>query len=161
VQSTNVSGGTKGHLEKGDTFTLTYSGTMDPYSILPGWTGATTDVQVALVDGGGTASDYVVVYNTSAQATQLPLGQINLNATGFITAGTYVTYGATGAATPSTMTRTGSSITVSLGTASTTVPTSTTAAAMTWAPSVSATDIAGNANTAATATESGTVHVNF
>ena len=54
VQSTNVSGGTVGRLDKGDTLTLTYSGAIDPYSVLTGWTGATTNVQVALVDGGGT-----------------------------------------------------------------------------------------------------------
>jgi hypothetical protein len=163
VQSTNVSGGTVGKLDKGDTLTLTTDAPIDPYSILPGWTGATTNVQVALVDGGGTSSDYVVVYNTAASATQIPLGQVNLNATGYLTGGTgtFVTYGANGSPVPSTITRSGSTITVSLGTASASVSTSSTAARMTWAPSTSATDIAGNANTTAIATQSGTVHINF
>jgi hypothetical protein len=163
VQSTNVVGGTVGHLDPGDVLTLTYSGTMDPYSILAGWTGATTDVQAALVDGGGTTDDYMVVYNTAASPVQIPLGTIDLGSPNYLKTGTgnYVSYGLTGAAVPSTMKQTGASITVTLGTASGATSTSSTAAKMTWTPSTSATDIAGNADTAAPATESGTAHVNF
>jgi predicted ribosomally synthesized peptide with SipW-like signal peptide len=163
VQSTNVSGGVVGRFDLGDTFTLTYSGTMDPYSILPAWTGASTHVQVALVDGGGTASDYVVIYNTDASPSQLPLGTIYLTSPNYLKTGTgdYLTYGATGSATPSTMTRTGASISITLGTTSGTSSTNTTAAHMTWTPSTSALDIAGNASTAAAATQTGTVRVNF
>jgi hypothetical protein len=163
VQSTNVSGGTVGHLDQGDTLTLTYSDVMDPYSILAGWTGATTAVQVALVDGGGSASDYVVVYNTAATPAQIPLGTIYLGGTGYVTAGTgsYITYGADGSAIPSTIRQTGAAITITLGTASGSSYTNTTAAAMTWTPSSSATDIAGNAGTSTTATQSGSRHVNF
>lgn len=160
VQSTNVSGGTVGRLDQGDTMILTYSATIDPYSIQPGWNGAATNVQVALVDGGFT-SDYVVVYNTSWLPSALPLGQVNLNASGYLSAGGYVTYGANGTATPSTMTRTGSSITITLGTLTGSVPTSSTAAAMTWIPSTSVTDIAGNAAAATAVNQTGTVHVNF
>jgi hypothetical protein len=163
VQSTNVSGGTVGRLDKGDTMTLTYSSTMDPYSILAGWTGATTNVQVALVDGGGISNDYVQVYNPDAspsQLNQLPLGTVYLPS-GYITAGTYVAFGLTGSATPSTMTRNGSSITITLGTVSGSPATSTAAARMTWIPSTAATDIAGNSTAATTATQSGTLHVNF
>jgi hypothetical protein len=160
VQSTNVSGGTVGHLDQGDTFTLTYSETMDPYSILPGWTGASTNVQVALVDGGS-SSDYVVVYNTAASPAQIPLGTIYLGATGYLSGTTYVTYGATGSATPSTIKRTGSAMTITLGTPSGATSTNTVPAPMTWTPSTAATDIAGNATSSTTATQSGTVHVNF
>lgn len=164
VQSTNVSGGTVGRLEKGDTFTVTYSGTMDPYSILAGWTGTTTPVAVGLVDGGVGASDYLQVYTSDSTPTsldQISVGTIYLNSSNYLQAGTYMTFGIAGAAVPSTMTRNGASITVVLGTASTTPPTNSTRSAMTWTPSTTATDIAGNANTAATATQSGTVHVNF
>ena len=161
VQSTNVSGGTVGHLELGDTVALTSSETMDPYSILPGWNGASTNVQVALVDAGGSTSDYVVVYNTNATPTQIPVGTILLGSASYLKtgAGSYVSYGPTG--TPSTMIRSGSKITITLGTASATSSTSTTLAAMTWTPSTSAMDIAGNADTATVATQSGTVHNNF
>ncbi len=163
VQSTNVSGGTVGHLDKGDTFKLTYSGAMDPYSIQAGWTGATTNVQIALVDGGGTAPDSIYVYNTAATPAQVPVGIISLGSSGWANsgAGTYIVYGATGSATPSTMTLSGSVITFVLGVPNGTSLTNTTAAAMVWTPSTSATDIAGNANTATAATQSGSVHVNF
>jgi hypothetical protein len=163
VQSTNVSGGTVGHFDLGDTFTLTYSGIMDPYSILSGWTGAATDVQVALVDGGGTASDSIYVYDTAASPAQIPIGIVTLGTSGYVSTGggSYVTFGATGAATPSTMVRVGASITITLGTPSATTLKSTTAAKMTWAPSTTATDIAGNPASGTSVTQTGTVHVNF
>lgn len=164
VQSTNVSGGTVGHLDQGDTLTLTYSETMDPYSVLSGWNGtSTTGIEVELVDGGYSTGDYLNVYTTAATPVQVPVGTIKLNATNYLKTGTgsSVTYGARGAATPSTMTRVGASITFILGSPSGASSTDTTAAAMTWTPSASATDIAGNAATTATATQSGTVHENF
>jgi hypothetical protein len=163
VQSTNVSGGTVGHLDLGDTLTLTFSGVMDPYSILAGWTGAATAVQVALVDGGGTTSDYLVVYNTAASPVQIPLGTIYLDSPNYLKTGTgnYVTFGATGSGTASTITRSGGAITVALGTPSAATSTNSTAAAMSWTPSTAATDIAGNPVTATAATQSGTVHANF
>jgi hypothetical protein len=163
VQSTNVSGGTVGRLESGDTLALTYSGVMDPYSILSGWTGSATNVQVALVDGGGTSSDYIEVYNTAASPVQIPVGTITLGTSGYITsgAGSYVTFGANGAATPSTMIQVGAKITITLGTPSVTALRDTVAAAMSWAPSTAATDVAGNAVTATAVTQSGASHVNF
>jgi hypothetical protein len=164
VQSTNVSGGTVGRLEMGDTFTLTYSEVMDPYSVLSGWTGsATTGVQVKLVDGGGGTSDYLQIWTATGSA-QLPLGTVYLNSTNYVKTGTgtSVVYGGTGASTQSTMTRNGASITLTLGSIASGTPfTSSTAAAMTWTPSATATDIAGNAARTTTATQSGTVHVNF
>jgi hypothetical protein len=163
VQSTNVSGGTVGHLDQGDTLKLTYSGTMDPYSILAGWTGATTNVQIALVDGGGTLPDSIYVYNTAASPVPLPIGVVTLGTSSYLGtgAGNYIVYGATGSSASSTMTRNGAVITLVLGVPNGTSRTSSTASAMTWTPSTSATDIAGNANTATAATQSGAVHVNF
>jgi hypothetical protein len=163
VQSTNVSGGTVGHLDQGDTLKLTYSATMDPYSILAGWTGAATNVQVALVDGGGTSPDSLYVYDTAASPAQIPVGIVTLGTGSYLGtgAGSYIVYGATGAATPSTMTRSGSLITIVLGTPNGSSLTNATASAMTWTPTTSATDIAGNPVTATAATQSGTVHKNF
>jgi hypothetical protein len=162
VQSTNVSGGTVGSLEQGDTFTLTYTQAIDPYSVLSGWTGsATTGVQIKLIDGGS-SNDYVQVW-TVGGSQQVPVGAVYLGSKNYLKtgSGTSVVYGGSGAATPSTMTRSGASITFVLGTASGASSTNTTAAAMTWTPSASATDIAGNAARTTTATQSGTVHVNF
>jgi hypothetical protein len=160
LQSTNVTGGTVGHLELGDTLILTTSEAMDPNSILPGWNGASTNVQVRLTDGGGSVNDYLTVYNNNATPTQIPLGTIGLGSASYLNGSSaFLTYGAT--ATPSTMTRSGSSITITLGTASGAASTNTKLAAMTWTPSTSATDIAGNADTATVATQSGTAHNNF
>jgi hypothetical protein len=161
LQSTNVSGGTVGQLELGDTLTLTTSKAIDPYSILPGWSGASTSVQVRMTDAGGVTSDYLTFYNNNATPTQIPLGTVTLGSAGYakMGVGNYVTYGATG--TPTTMTRSGSTITIVLGTPTGTPSTSTALAAMTWTPSTTATDIAGNADTATVATQSGTAHNNF
>jgi hypothetical protein len=163
VQSTNLTpGGTVGRLELGDKLTLTYSETMDPYSILAGWTGASTPVEVTLTDGGS-SSDSLKVSTAVASPVQLPLGVITLGSTGYLTTGSgrTVTYGAAGAATPTTMTRSGAVITITLGTASGASSTSTTSAAMSWAPSTSATDIAGNATASTAATQTGLAHANF
>jgi hypothetical protein len=164
VQSTNVSGGTVGHLDQGDTLTLTYNQPLDPYSVVAGWNGSSySDVQVALVDGGGAAADSIYLYTADSLPVALPLGNISLGSSGYLNtgAGTYIEYGTFGAVTHSTMIRTGSSITFTLGTPSAASLTSTTAAAMTWSPSSSVMDIAGNAGSTATATQTGTVHKNF
>jgi len=90
-------------------------------------------------------------------------GTIYLGGTGYIRNGNgaYITYGANGSSTPSTIRQAGAAITITLGTASGTSYTNTTAASMTWTPSSSATDIAGNADTLTTATQSGSRHINF
>ena len=85
VQSTNVSGGTVGHLDLGDTLTLTYSETIDPYSILAGWTGAATGVEVTLTDGGG-SNDTLQVWTASGSA-QVPLGTVTLGSTNYVKTG--------------------------------------------------------------------------
>lgn len=156
VQSTNVAGGTVGLLDAGDTLTLTYSQPIDPYSILSGWDGtSTTGVQVKLIDGG-TSNDYLQVWTTGG-STQVPLGTVYLGSKNYLKTGTgqSVIYGATGAATPTRMVRSGATITLTLGTASGAASINGTAAAMTWTPSATALDIAGNACTTTTATESG------
>jgi hypothetical protein len=163
VQSTNVSGGTVGHLDQGDTLTLSYNSIIDPYSVLSGWAGASTKVQIALADLGSGTDDAIYVYNTESTPSQLPVGVIDLGSRTYLTTGSgqYVTYGATGSATPSTMTENGTSIVFTLGTAGGASLTSTTHAAMKWTPSTAATDIAGNAVSATPATQSGPVHANF
>jgi hypothetical protein len=163
VQSTNVSGGTVGHLDQGDTLTLTYNSIIDPYSILSGWSGASTKVQVDLVDGGGSIDDSIDVYNTESTPVQIPVGTVDLGSKSYLTTGfgQHIVYGATGAATPSTMVQSGSSIVITLGTPGGASSTSTAHAAMIWTPSTSATDIAGNAVSANTATQTGATHANF
>ncbi len=162
VQSSNVNGGTVGHFDLGDRLTLSYSQIMDPYSILSGWTGAATNVQVALIDGGST-SDSIYIYTTAASPVQIPVGVVELGSTRYLNlgAGQYVIFGATGTGTPSTMKREGSNIVITLGSPNGPSLTSTTSANMTWIPSAAATDIAGNAVSSSATKQSGTAHVNF
>ncbi len=155
VQAANVAGGTGGKAETGATITFTYSEPIDPESILSGWTGASTSVVVRFSNGG--SNDSFAIWN-AANTSQLPLGSVALNAD-YVTS-TTVVFGASG--TPSTMVRSGSTITITLGTlTSGSVKTNGTAKAMTWTPSASATDAAGNACSTTPATESGTNDVDF
>ena len=140
---------TVGKPELGDTITYTFSEQIDPQSILSGWTGSSTNVVVRI---NNTNPDTLLVYD-SANTTQLPLGSVSLGATGGNYIGTNRTFGASG--TFSTMVRSGSTITVTLGTASGATLTETTAGTMTWTPSASAYDRGGNAGSTAAANESG------
>jgi hypothetical protein len=133
--------------ELGDTITYTFSEPIDPQSIVAGWTGASTSVVVRINNG---TPDTLLVFN-SANTAQLPLGSVNLVGTNYV--GANRTFGASG--TASTMVRSGSTITVTLGTASGATLTETTNGAMIWTPSASAYDRAGNAGSTTNATESG------
>ena len=79
IQTTNVSGGTTGRAETGDTITFTFSEAMEPNSILAGWTGAATPVTLRLVQNGG--GDRVQIRN-AADSAALPFGTAFLNQTG-------------------------------------------------------------------------------
>ncbi len=137
---------------------------LDPYSVLGGWDGSvTTGAQVVLLGGFLGGSDYLQIFTADAARTRIPLGQITLGSAGYLPGlfGGSVSYGAPGASTPTTMTRNGASITLTLGSSNGASSTSTTSGAMTWSPSSSVTDIAGNAGSTATAKQSGAVHANF
>jgi hypothetical protein len=150
VQTTNVGGGTTGTAETGDALTLTYSETMDPNSILSGWTGTGTTVTLRLIDGGA-GNDSVQIWD-SANTAQLPLGSVNLGNTGQVTASV--------AFTGSTMTQSGAVITITLGTPSG-ATTRGTASQMVWTPSATATDRAANACSTTAVNESGGNDRNF
>lgn len=150
VQTTNVAGGTTGQAQTGDTITYTFSETIDPESILAGWTGGGTAVTLRLVDGGA-GNDTVQIWN-AANTAQLPLGSVNLARTTHTTA--------TVNFTNSTMTQSGASITITLGTPSG-ATTRATAARMVWTPSATATDRAANACSTTAVNESGGNDRNF
>lgn len=141
VQTVN-GGGTAGRAEINDQLVLTFSEPMDPYRILAGWTGASTPVTLRLVQNTG--GDRVQIRNAANTAT-LPLGTVFLNRTDFTTA--------TRDFIGSTMVMNGSIITITLGVPSGTVTTSAAAANMSWTPSNTATDHAGNACTTLSLTE--------
>jgi hypothetical protein len=146
IQTTN--GGTAGRPDTGDTITYGYTEQIDPESILAGWTGASTSVIVRFTLLGNT----VTIWN-AAYTTQLPLGSVAL-AAAYVTTAT-ATFNAI-------MVQSGATVTVTLGSlTSGTVKTNTTAKAMVWTPSSTATDGADDACSTASKTESGTLDVDF
>jgi hypothetical protein len=152
IQTANAGGGTVGRAELGDTITLTYNEAVDPNSLFSGWDGSSMNVAVVLVDGGSSANDTIQVWDVP-HVTQIPFGTIDLGRKDYITSHSYDVFGASG--TPSTMVMSGSTITLTLGTPSVTAETATGSGTMTWTPSASATDPAGNAASTTAVTESG------
>ena len=142
-----------GRPDGGDKITYTFSEAPDPQSILAGWTGASTGVVVRV---NNATNDNVTIFN-STNATQLPLGSINLGRTDYTTAN--ITFGASG--TASTMVLSGNQLVVTLGTQSAAGTTAAATGTMIWTPSATVTDPAGNAATTATATESGAADKDF
>lgn len=157
IQTTNKSGNLAGRPDAGDTVVFTFSEPIDPTSVLAGWTGAATSVVTRIDDTGFSANDRLSVYN-AANAVQLPLGTVNLGSSSYVAANT--TFGATG--TKSTMVISGNALTITLGTPSTIGSDSSfQPASMIWSPSASAFDRAGNAQSTATRTETGTSDRDF
>jgi len=125
VATGNAGGGNHGYAEIGDTITFTFSEQIDPHSILSGWTGASTNVVVELIDGGCTlvlcAADSFKIYNAAYSAT-LPFGTVSLASgsyygcagIGVLCGKTPTSFGASG--TPSTMVQSTGTITITLGT---------------------------------------------
>jgi hypothetical protein len=163
VQATNAGAG-NGLAEQGDSLTLTFSEPVEPESILAGWNGTPTPVVVRLVDNGLLAlplgNDAVQVFNAT-NSTALPLGTVDLGRGDYVAGllGGNVKFGATG--TASTMTMSGSTVTIVLGTYNATPivdPARTTAAGtgtMSWTPVATPFDRAANPMSTAAASESG------
>lgn len=147
VQTANGAA-TAGRPEAGDSIMFTFSEPIDPASILAGWNGSSTSIVVRIADGGLLGMDLLMARNSANTAT-LPLGSVNLGGMGYVSATR--DFGAGG--TPSTMIASGSTITVVLGTASGSTGTEMLMSNMTWMPSASATDRAGNACLTTTVTE--------
>ena len=151
VQTTNVGGGTVGKAETGDTITFTYSETLDPYSILAGWNGSSTAVTVRLRNSGG-SGDRLEIWN-GLNLTQLPLGLTRLNRSDYTTATVnFLT---------STMVRSGSTITITLGLPSGATTTAAANGSMRLTPVATATDRAANAVNPSVANETGAADKDF
>ena len=143
--------------EQGDTVTYTFSEPIEPITILAGWSGAATNVVVRLVNGGA-GNDTLTVWNAT-NTQQLALGSINLGRKDY-TSTNGLNFGLSG--TPSTMVRSGASVTVTLGTPN--VAGATLAAGtgtMSWTPSTAATDRAGNSASGLARSEAGTADGEF
>jgi hypothetical protein len=156
IQTANVAGGTAGKPELGDAMTLTYTKAIDPNTVQSSWSGASTPVIVKIVDGSGSHNDTLEVLNASTSA-QLPFGTIDLGRKDYVSQTT--TFGASG--TTSTMVLSGSAITVTLGTPSATAGTAASTGTLTWTPSATVTDPAGNAMSTTAVTETGSADKDF
>lgn len=163
IQTTNA--GTQGLAETSDTIIYTYSEQVGPGTILTGWSGASQNVVVRIIDGGCLlplitlicADDSFTVETTGG--VLLPFSPVDLKRGDYN--GVLL-----GTATPltfnSTMVQSGSTITVTLGTK--TNGNASTAASngnMVWTPSITVNDLAGNAATATARTETGTADKDF
>ena len=155
VQAIN-GGTTAGLAEKGDKVIFTFSKAIDPNSIVAGWSGAATNVVVRLNNGSESNNDTVTIFN-STNTTQLPLGSINLGRADYTSSN--LTFGATG--TASSMVMSGTTVTITLGTQSAAATTAAATGSMSWTPSASATDAAGNAVSTTAVNESGSADKEF
>ncbi len=155
VDTTNKAGGIAGRPEIDDTVYYDFSESIDPQSVLDGWTGSSTPVVVQILNNG--ASDDTITIRNAGSSAELPFGSVDTNGDP-VSATT--TFGATG--TASTMVQSGNRITITLGTASgTSVRTDTKTVPMVWSPTNLISDLAGNAMSTATASESGAADVIF
>ncbi|HEX7297782.1 MAG TPA: Ig-like domain-containing protein [Solirubrobacteraceae bacterium] len=139
-------GATAGTVDAGDVITFSYSEPIDPASVLAGWSGASTAVQVR-VTAGVLAPDPFTVLDGSG-GTTVHLGTVQTN-------GDYVTTTATFAAT---MVRSAdhASVVVTLGALQSGLVSVVPVAAqnMTWTVDAAVKDLAGNAVTTTSVTES-------
>lgn len=137
-------------IETGDQLTLTFSEPIAPRSLIAGWDGSGTP-NITIRQGNNT-NDTLTFYN-SANTTRLPLGTVQLKRSDYVSSA--VVWGATGAATPSTISLSGDTLTLTFG--SPNVPGNVTtaggAANMAWLPrsgvtaGTGVTDIIGNVGT--------------
>jgi hypothetical protein len=147
VQTTN-GGATQGKIETGDTITFTYSEEIDPGTILAGWNGTTPQAMFLAFTHAG-SGDRLTFYGPDPFPV-LALGPsptVNLGAD-FVPSG--------GSNFNGTLTRSGASFTITVGTfASGSAPNAAQAAArdMVWTPSAAAKDWVNKAVTVANRTE--------
>ena len=132
VTASNKTDGTAGKIESGDTLTYTYSEAVTPASVWPGWDGSSTAVHIKFTSSG---NDTITVL-TTANAS-IKLGSVATNAD-YVT--TTTTFNATIA-----MSSDGTSVIVTLGTPSNVSASANVGRNMSWTPTTSVKDLAGNA----------------
>ena len=137
ITAANKTGGTAGKIESGDTLTYTYSEAVTPASVWTGWSGASTAVHIRFTSSG---NDTITVL-TTANAASINLGSVATNAD-YVT--TTTTFNATIA-----MSSDGTSVIVTLGAPSNVSASANPGRNMSWTPSASVKDLAGNAGSTA------------
>ncbi len=148
IETANHVGGTAGRAEQGDSVIFTMSEQIDPYSLVSIWDGTGSQNVVVRINNntapGG--NDQLLVYNAQNTAA-LPVGSVNLNRNNYVSAN--VTFGVSG--TASTMTQSGATVTIVLGTQAGASARVNKKASLAWTPSTAAFDRAGNPMNAAVA----------
>ncbi len=144
---------TPGLLDAGDWVRLTWTEQIAPGTVMAGWSGSSQAIVVRIRDN--VSDDQMDFYATSGGARlNLVLGAADLNLDGnFVTGGD--------AEFDATMSQSGPSITITLGTKLSGTLATATAGTLTWRPSNGARDLGNNASSTSTVTESGALDVNF
>lgn len=168
VQTTNA--GTNGLPEHNDTIVYTFSEPIEPASILAGWDGSATNVEVRVSDNGPlglpAGNDSFEIWNVTDTA-KLPLGTVDLGRNDYaagLLGGVY-RFGFSG--TPSKMTMSANTVTIVLGTYNSTIivdagrGTAAAAGTMVWTPVATPYDRAANALATSAATETGAADKDF
>ena len=135
-------------IETGDQLILTFSEPIAPGSLITGWDG--TGTQNITIRQANNTNDLLTFYN-SANTTRLPLGSVQMKRNDYVIAA--VVWGASG--TRSTITMSGSTLTLTFGSPNTPLNVTTAAAAanMVWLPragvtaGLGVTDLIGNLGT--------------
>jgi hypothetical protein len=156
IQTTNKTGGTNGLAEQGDIVTYTFSETMNPASIVSGWTGTALNVTIHLDRSGN--GDVFLTVKDGSDATALNMGSVDLGRSDLLasTGTKHATFSA------SSMVQSGSNISITVGTFNgDAVGTAGGTGTMVWSPSASATDSAGNAMSTTARNEQGTLDKDF
>lgn len=137
-ETTNAAGGTSGKAEKGDTLSFTFSKAPDPNSIVSGWDGSgAKSVTVSIADNSS---------NDTLSVSGATIGSVALQ-------GNYTNSGKTTSFSASSMSVSGSTVTIVLGADSSgNAKTETSKNKPVWSPSASNYDVAGNACSTATVT---------
>jgi len=160
VQTTNHVGGTAGKAEPGDTIVFSFSEQLDPQSVLNTWTGAAAAVTVHLEDGGCVLNlfvqictdDSLEVFSGGSPLATLG-GPVNLKDPNYVGGG--LLGKSADAVFNATMTQSGSSITVTLGSLTGGQADTGGSTLMTWSWSGGPYDAAGNVGAGNAVTESG------
>jgi Bacterial Ig domain len=130
IQSTNHAGGTAGQPEQGDTLVFTFSEQIAPGTIVSGWNGTGTQNVTVTMDSGN--------HLTITGAT-LVNGFVTLGGTGYVQSGKTVVFSS------STISQSGSTITLTLGSPDKPQFTQVgSAGASSWPVAAGLTDLAGN-----------------
>ncbi|HMJ01765.1 MAG TPA: hypothetical protein VK506_02420 [Conexibacter sp.] len=159
IATTNKAGGIAGRAEQGDTAVVAFTEAIDSDSLVDGWDGTALDVQVAIVDGGGSSNDLLRVYDedTLDPDGYLPIGTIDLRRSDFVMSGSPAVFGlATASGTASRIVLSGATLTITLGSLDLgSSNTSSGNAVERYTPVSTITDVAGNASGTSTVSASG------